>query len=290
MRMDRREYIRLAVERGREFQSSATGLVHSGDRISVYENVCFAKALIASKIVDNVLEGREILQRMEGFKKGEMYPYFLHEYPNCKNALRLEPKLDGVWCEDLGVRLNEMRQEKSMPAITLFDFEMARRTGLYPKRLLNSHPAHLELALLEGEFAEKKEGKQAFTKCDNRYYWGTADDLHSAYLDDEAIYFDAHKNVEILVNGEKASCFAPGDVVTVKSGDALFTLSFSGKVCGHIHKGNRPGQCDKDKFKAHDWKIFIRSFGNPFERHLDVRHLQGVPCVDKSLASAAGAC
>ncbi|MDN3507545.1 MAG: hypothetical protein P0S94_01335 [Simkaniaceae bacterium] len=286
--MDRREYVRLAVERGRAFQSKATGLVHNGDRISVYENICFAKALIASKIVDNVLEGRKILERMEGFRKKDMYPYFLHEYPNCKNALRLEPNFDGIWCEDLGVRLDGNRQEKGAPALTLFDFEMARRTGLYSKRLLKSHPAHLELALLEGDFAKAQEIKPAFVKYENRYFWGTADCIHSAYLDDEAIYFDAHKDVEICVNEQKASCFAPNDLVTVKSGDAIFTISFTGDVCGHIHKGNRKGQCDKDQFKAHDWKIFVRSFGRPFERHVDVRHLQGIPCVDKRCPIATG--
>lgn len=286
--MDRREYIRLAVERGRACQKKATGLVHNGDRISVYENVCFARALIATKVVDNVLEGRAILERMEGFRKGDLYPYFLHEYPNCKNALKMEPDLNGLFCEELALRLDEARQEGKEPAVTLADFEQARKTGLYPKRLLKSHPAHLELALLEGEFSEPVAPHPAFVKYENRYFWGTADTIHSAQVEKEAIYFDAHDQIEIRVNGKKASCFAPGDIVTVKSGPVIFTITYSGKICGHIHKGNRKGQNDKDPFKAHDWKIFVRNFDLPFECRLEARHEEGIPCIDKSPALALG--
>lgn len=86
----------------RKRQSPRTGFVHFfpgtegiADTIPVYENFCFVLALFRSKTSAEVLEGKELLERLLDFQTAEgNFPVYLHAYPQCWDrllALKLAP-------------------------------------------------------------------------------------------------------------------------------------------------------------------------------------------------------
>ncbi len=83
--------IELALNAGRKRQSEVTGFVHlcyenpeSRDTIPVYENLCFALALLRSRTADHVLEARALLEKLLAFEVGGQFPVYLHEFPNIR--------------------------------------------------------------------------------------------------------------------------------------------------------------------------------------------------------------
>ncbi len=69
--------------------------------------------------------------------------------------------------------------------------------------------------------------------------------------------------MKILVEGEPSTTFQMGEQVTISDGDFNLELIFEGKgrLTGHIHRGNRPGQLlakGESRFDAHDWHLFLR--------------------------------
>ncbi|MGH2638627.1 MAG: hypothetical protein ACRDF4_05015 [Rhabdochlamydiaceae bacterium] len=95
--------VELAIRAGRARQSPQTGFVHhsyeNSDRwsetIPIYENFCFALALFRTKIAENVLEAKALLDRLFAFQTSEGFPIYLHEFPQCKSR-KLEQKLSIV--------------------------------------------------------------------------------------------------------------------------------------------------------------------------------------------------
>ena len=89
--------IDLSVAACRKRQSLRTGFVHlyysldaatseASDTIPLYENFCFAFALIRQKTAESVLEGKLILDKLFAFQTEEGYfPTYLHEFPKCKD-------------------------------------------------------------------------------------------------------------------------------------------------------------------------------------------------------------
>lgn len=91
---DRKTLIELALKAGRKRQSKQTGFVHycyeshdpfEHDTIPLYENFCFALALFRSRMSDNVLEGKSLLEKLFKFRVQGNFPIYLHEYPVCRN-------------------------------------------------------------------------------------------------------------------------------------------------------------------------------------------------------------
>lgn len=86
--------VELALKAGRKRQSAITGFVHycseqpekSSETIPVYENFCFALALLRSKSVENVLEAKALLEKLIAFEVDRQFPVYLHEYPHCRYA------------------------------------------------------------------------------------------------------------------------------------------------------------------------------------------------------------
>lgn len=91
----------LALKAGRQLQSPQTGLIHfcyenksSRDTIPTLENVAFALALMRSRMSDQVLEGKAILEKLLAFEVGGNFPVYLHQFPAChdwKMPERLSP-------------------------------------------------------------------------------------------------------------------------------------------------------------------------------------------------------
>jgi hypothetical protein len=82
-----------------------------------------------------------------------------------------------------------------------------------------------------------------------------------------AAFADASAETEIFINGKKASVFALGDNIEIRTTRLTATLSFelvegTGDFCGHLSLSNRPLQkaCKGERlYDAFDWKIFLRT-------------------------------
>jgi hypothetical protein len=91
--------VNLAIAAARKRQSRETGFVHhsyetleSRDTIPLFENFCFALALLKTRMVDHVFEGRALLEKLLPFQVGSNFPIYIHEFPLCKD-LKLGSKL-----------------------------------------------------------------------------------------------------------------------------------------------------------------------------------------------------
>lgn len=82
-----------------------------------------------------------------------------------------------------------------------------------------------------------------------------------------AFYFDIEPDVQLIIQGEKATTFDLAEEFTLKT--PQIQLSFrafleegSGEFIGHIMRGNRPSQIrlkGADRFNAYDWQLFLRT-------------------------------
>lgn len=80
-------------------------------------------------------------------------------------------------------------------------------------------------------------------------------------------YWDAHENIEFLVDGQKASTFKLGETVSVQSGSLHWSLKFEtedneARFLGHRMLANRPSQLEAKgaaRYDAHDWLLFLRT-------------------------------
>jgi hypothetical protein len=86
--------VELALKAGRKRQSEITRFVHhyaelsekSAEAIPTYENFCFALTLFRSRIAENVLEAKALLEKLLAFQVNGEFPVYLHEYPVCRYA------------------------------------------------------------------------------------------------------------------------------------------------------------------------------------------------------------
>ena len=95
--------VNFAVEAGRRLQRKQTGLIHycresedltTHDTIPVLENALFALALFRTRLTDNVLEGKSIIEKLIPFEVKGNFPTYLHSYPQIGDPylnLRLLP-------------------------------------------------------------------------------------------------------------------------------------------------------------------------------------------------------
>lgn len=80
----------LSFRAGRRRQSGYTGFVHlfegkeALDTIPVYENFCFALALLRQKTAESIAEGKNLILKLLPFQSVDgNFPIYLHQYPNC---------------------------------------------------------------------------------------------------------------------------------------------------------------------------------------------------------------
>ncbi len=89
-----RSLIERAVAYGRKRKSSQSGFLHycyaapeeaMHQTIPVLDNFLFALALLRSRTVENVLEAKEMLEKLLPFQtETGGFPIYLHDYPHCK--------------------------------------------------------------------------------------------------------------------------------------------------------------------------------------------------------------
>lgn len=125
--------IDLAIAAGRKRQSARTRFVHlyngeeAQDTVPLYENFCFAFALLRLKTAEGVGEGRELLDRLLAFQTAEgNFPIYLHDYPHSWDpflALKIAPILihAGRWFPTLKPKFESALQKilvkKALPPL-----------------------------------------------------------------------------------------------------------------------------------------------------------------------------
>jgi len=77
------------------------------------------------------------------------------------------------------------------------------------------------------------------------------------------ISFNDHPHNNVLVSGQKATCFTFSDPLEITLGKKTLKLSFErlsgdGQFVGHIVRGNRSGHC-QERYTASDVQIFLRA-------------------------------
>lgn len=82
--------VRLALEAARHYRSSSTGFVHFNyskeshlETIPLYENACYALALLRTKEREKIHEAKKLLERLLPFEVNGDFPLYLHDYPAC---------------------------------------------------------------------------------------------------------------------------------------------------------------------------------------------------------------
>ena len=87
---DKRYFIQLTLNAGKEFLSQQTQYIHDRDAIPFYENVCYVLALASSKQKENAEKAQDLLHHLLKFqiKSNSIcdgaFPRYLHQYPYAK--------------------------------------------------------------------------------------------------------------------------------------------------------------------------------------------------------------
>lgn len=93
---EKRRPIEMALKAGKKRQRAQTGFVHycyesvaphAQDTIPLLENFCFVLALFRSRLSDNVLEAKSLLEKLLAFQVQGNFPVYLHEYPQCRDRM-----------------------------------------------------------------------------------------------------------------------------------------------------------------------------------------------------------
>lgn len=88
----RRKMIEWNLSAARLAQSPQTGYIHLNydsyterDTIPLLENFCYALALLRSRLADNILDAKALLEKLLAFEVDGNYPIYLHDFPQCKD-------------------------------------------------------------------------------------------------------------------------------------------------------------------------------------------------------------
>ncbi len=120
---EKRRLIDIGLAAARRRISPQTGWVHfcyetadaRHDTIPLLENFCLVLALFRSRLSEDVLQGRELLQKLFAFEVSGHFPVYLHEYPHIRDRglaidilmvlLHLKREFFNVLGENLEVKL-----------------------------------------------------------------------------------------------------------------------------------------------------------------------------------------
>lgn len=90
----KRKLIELNLNAARLAQSPQTGYLHLNyeseerqDTIPLLENFCFALALMRSRLADQIIEGKALLEKLLVFEVEGNFPVYLHDFPQCKDRV-----------------------------------------------------------------------------------------------------------------------------------------------------------------------------------------------------------
>lgn len=145
--------IHLALSAARSYRSSQTRLIHYNyssenhqETIPLYENICFALALLRTKEREKINEAKELITHLLSFEVDGDFPLYLHDYPTC---------LSPSHSVNLAVPLHWMQTRYS----ALLGDELTASLQALQRRILNraqdkslSWNAEMKYAALQGTF------------------------------------------------------------------------------------------------------------------------------------------
>ncbi|MES2199476.1 MAG: hypothetical protein V4489_04855 [Chlamydiota bacterium] len=91
----KRKIIELALQSARKRLSPQTGYIHlyaedpynvRQDTVPSVENFSYVYALFRSKLVENIQEGKNLLDKLLKFEVEGNYPVYLHQFPTCEDT------------------------------------------------------------------------------------------------------------------------------------------------------------------------------------------------------------
>lgn len=127
----------IALTTGETLRKEQTGLLHYclesreegvHDTIPLTENALYALALFRSRLSDQVLEGKRIIEKVLSFQTEGNFPIYLHEYPVCRDPFAIyrlvpvffwilsefSPVIGGLK-ETLGSLLSQLKKPEGAP-------------------------------------------------------------------------------------------------------------------------------------------------------------------------------
>ena len=249
------------------------------DSIPLFENICYATALMRLKEKEAYLEGKELIERLMPFQMDGKFPFALHDYPKCIKTFDFEVKhFDPKpyipnWIHFKHFLKDGMsaKQEGFEPKKTALDQTLAYLHGLPPTKL---SPEYLHLALIEQEELELQEGVPSPTwvktthshtlfwkdqlinslalfssgmvsRSDNKF----TIELSQAEIQDEKeinLYINRNINPQFFSEGKRVTAFKLEHPLEIKTDSLGLRLSFehetNEQLYGHLALLNRPGQ------------------------------------------------
>ncbi len=102
-------------------QSPRTKFIHLDDTVPIFENFCFAMALLRSQTVEGVMEGKELIERLIGFQTPDgNFPIHLHEFPKCYDSwmgLKVAPVLKFAKADEALEKVLQNAEQKERPPL-----------------------------------------------------------------------------------------------------------------------------------------------------------------------------
>ena len=186
-----RDLIDRALEVGRKLQSDQTGFVHLNDprvpegpheTIPITENLLFILALFRSRSAENIQEGKALLDHLLHFAVDGHLPYYLHEYPSCRDKYGVATHLTVLYL--IATQFHTVLGEPLRNRLKSFVVEAATKAAS-----LNGGPADLIclLGAVVGRIGQwqdlpelASQGWGLFEKNQGEHplYWHAPDRLH----------------------------------------------------------------------------------------------------------------
>lgn len=140
--------------------------------------------------------------------------------------------------------------------------------GYHPLRVIWGDCQRVHTLVCQGGNSKKMEFIQVPDGVDIIFELDAMAETEDREKNREIVFFvDIHDGLEILISGQKATTFALGEILTLRSGVCELSLVFQllqgeGRFLGHRMLGNRPSQLclkGKQRHDAYDWQLFLRT-------------------------------
>ena len=153
--------VQLNLASARKLQSLQTGYLHLQEMIPLFENLCFALALLRSRTSENMLEGKALIEKLLHFEVDGNFPLYLHEFPQCKKrslGIDMLPvfywilaDFSSVLGEELSLKLRQL-----MGRLVSFGYKTHGQRPLHPTSLAKLH-AYFEPEQVPTQFPKSSE-------------------------------------------------------------------------------------------------------------------------------------
>jgi hypothetical protein len=290
------------VKQCRHFVSKRTRFLHwdgpyekKHDTIPIFENLCYATALMRLKEKESYLEGKELLDRLMAFQMEGKFPYALHDYPKCLKSFDFavkpfDPTPHTPFWAPFKYSLKDgmvAKQEGFEPKLTQLDQTLAYVHQQNPSKL---SPEYLHLALIEEAQWDipHTNAQPTWIKTATSYtlFWknktidtlalfssGTikkSDNNFSIHLpeaevqDEKEVLLYINRNIHpsFYSEGKRVTAFKLEQPLEIKSDTMHFVIHFKHEtqeqLYGHIALANRPTQLLNDG-EVYDSCIAIRT-------------------------------